>query len=150
MAGFQLPWLPEWAIARNRAAAVGYAFTGESANPANFPPEVVESYREAAARPGAARAMVNWYRGFARWPLGLERVDTQVPTMLLWGEQDSFLRLELTERTDELVKDFTLRRIPEASHWVQQDAPELVNALLLPFLADQPVPTVDEARATLG
>jgi pimeloyl-ACP methyl ester carboxylesterase len=43
-------------------------------------------------------------------------------------------RVELTEGHDSLVDDLTLRRLPEASHWVQQDAPDAVNAALADWL----------------
>jgi pimeloyl-ACP methyl ester carboxylesterase len=57
------------------------------------------------------------------------------------GEHDTALGLELTEGYDGLVDDFTLRRLPQASHWVQQDAPNAVNAAVAEWLA---APTSDK------
>jgi pimeloyl-ACP methyl ester carboxylesterase len=59
---------------------------------------------------------------------------------MIWGEQDLALGVELTYGTDALVRDLTLRYLPHASHWVQQDAPEDVNAMLEAWLCDRPVP----------
>jgi pimeloyl-ACP methyl ester carboxylesterase len=38
------------------------------------------------------------------------------------------------------VRDLTLRYLPGISHWVQQDAPEAVNARLAAFLRGELVP----------
>jgi pimeloyl-ACP methyl ester carboxylesterase len=53
---------------------------------------------------------------------------------MIWGEQDSALGVELTEGYDPYVRDFTLHRLPGVSHWVQQEAPEQVNALMAAWL----------------
>lgn len=60
---FQLPWLPEWALGRDRAEAVGDAFRKMAVDKGRFGDEVIDVHRDAADEPGALRAMVNWYRG---------------------------------------------------------------------------------------
>ena len=86
--------------------------------------------------------MINYYRALLRHrdsvDLGDGRVD--VPTLMIWGEEDSALNIRCTEGTEEWVRDFTLRRLPGVSHWVQQEAPEAVNAILGAWLEDQPTP----------
>jgi pimeloyl-ACP methyl ester carboxylesterase len=42
---------------------------------------------------------------------------------MLWGEQDLGLSKESSFGTERWVKDLTLRCLPDASHFVQQDAP---------------------------
>jgi pimeloyl-ACP methyl ester carboxylesterase len=64
----------------------------------------------------------------------------EIPTLMLWGLEDLALSKETTNGTDQYVSDLTVRFLPEVSHWVQQDAPETVNAMLLAWLADEPVP----------
>ncbi|WP_423982435.1 alpha/beta fold hydrolase [Ilumatobacter sp.] len=140
---FQLPWLPEYALGRNGAQAVGEAFSAMAVNPERFDDEVLDVYRRAASQPGALRAMVNWYRGAvlslrSTWRSTDPVIET--PTLMVWGEQDTALGKELAEGTDEYVSDLTLRYVPDASHWVQQDQPDVVNAMLQAFLTRQPVP----------
>ena len=133
---FQLPWLPEQALTAGGAKAVERAFTGMAQNPHAFPPDVLARYRDNALAPGAATAMINYYRANARSMSRMRRVEpVHVPTLMIWGEQDAALGLELTEGYDGLVDDFTLVRLPQASHWVQQDAPEAVNVAMREWLA---------------
>ncbi|HEY2658091.1 MAG TPA: alpha/beta hydrolase [Caulobacteraceae bacterium] len=137
VAAFQIPGLPEALLTANRAQQVAKAFTDTSANPAAFTPEVLEHYRRNALKPGAMTAMVNYYRANTlsppRWGPGrARRID--VPTLMVWGEQDPFVGLELTEGYEPYASDLTLKRLPHASHWVQQDDPTGVNERMADWL----------------
>ena len=135
IAFFQLPWLPEATLGANRAAAIGRAFTGMAIDKSAFPPDVTDRYRDNAAVPGALTAMINYYRANVL-SIGREpacRIDT--PTLMIWGEADTALGVELTEGYDGLVSDFTLVRLPDVSHWVQQEAPGKVNAAMTEWMA---------------
>ena len=127
---FQLPWLPEAMLSAGHARAVGQAF-------AAFPPEVQKVYRDNAAIPGAMTAMINYYRAnvasMAAFNAEVPAVET--PTLLVWGEADAYLGIEATEGYGALVRDFTLKRLPGVSHWVQQQAPEAVNGIVGDWLA---------------
>src|SRR4051794_22635191 len=86
-------------------------------------------------RPGAMTAMINYYRANAAAFLKTEQSrPVQTPTLMVWGEQDIALGVELTKGYDGLVDDFTLSQLPGASHWVQQDAPGIVNETLAAWL----------------
>lgn len=133
---FQLPWLPEAGLTRHRAAAIARAFTGMAVDKTRFPPAVTRVYADAALRPGAITAMLNYYRALLRdLPSGYAgdgQVD--VPTLMIWGEEDSALDIATTDGTEAYVADFMLHRLPGVSHWVQQEAPERVNAILADWL----------------
>lgn len=133
---FQLPFLPEMALTFAGARAVERTFTGMARNPNAFPPDILARYRDNALRPGAMTAMLNYYRANA--PAFVKSAPSEpvhVPTLMIWGEHDTALGLELTEGYDGLVDDFTLRRLPQASHWVQQDAPDAVNATIAEWMS---------------
>ena len=127
---FQLPFVPERLLAANGGAAVRRMFRGLP-----IAPEVVDVYAGQIAAPGAATAMLNWYRAM-RLSAGLPRLDVpiEVPTLVIWGEQDVALDLITLEGTDRYVRDLRIERLPGISHWVQQHAPEQVNRLLTAFL----------------
>lgn len=133
---FQLPWLPEALLRRNNAEGIANAFLNMAVDKTMFPPDVLEVYRRNALQPGALTAMINYYRA----NLGIiNEVAPQitVPTLMLWGEEDKALDIKLTEGYGRHVRDFRLVRFPAVSHWVQQEAPEAVNAALLAWLADK-------------
>ncbi len=133
---FQLPWLPEAMLAANGARAIKRAFTTMAVNKDAFPPEILEHYRRNAAAEGAITAMVNYYRAnfniFSKPAQSPEPIST--PTLMIWGERDTALGLELTEGYEPHAADLELQRLPNASHWVQQDAPGEVNARLAAWL----------------
>ena len=137
MGFFQLPRLPEAMMTAQGARAIGQAFVGMAVDKSRFPPEVTDVYRRNALIPGAMTAMINYYRAntamLGRW--GATPPVIEVPTLMIWGEADSALGIENTEGYEPYVRDFTLHRLPGVSHWVQQEAPETVNAILSEWVA---------------
>jgi pimeloyl-ACP methyl ester carboxylesterase len=134
---FQLPFLPEMMLTAKGAQAIGQAFVGMAVDKSRFPEEVLDHYRQNALQPGAMTAMVNYYRANTQTlkAYGAGRaVKIDVPTLMVWGEEDSALGIELTEGYGPYVTDFTLNRLPGVSHWVQQEAPEAVNERLSAWL----------------
>jgi pimeloyl-ACP methyl ester carboxylesterase len=137
---FQLPILPERILGRNGAQMVGKSMLRTSTAPDRFPSDLVEATCANAARPGALKAMIDWYRAFLRGG-GLRRQMQQgfppieVPTLLLWGEEDRFLAKYTTDGTAEYVQNLTVEFLPGVSHWVQQDATAQCNEALTKFLA---------------
>ena len=137
---FQLPWLPEALLTAGRGWGVGQAIRGMAVDKTAFPPQVLEVYRRNACKPGAMTAMINYYRANMATLGGGEPTPViQTPTLMIWGEQDKALGLELTQGYGPLVADFTLERLPGVSHWVQQEAPAEVNARLLGWLSTLPM-----------
>ena len=140
---FQIPWLPEWGLARNDALAIARVFRDMAVDKSRFPDEVLRVYRDAASVPGALTAMLNYYRALFR---GLRRnrargtVPIDTPTLMIWGEVDAALGKELTYGTEAHVRNLTLRYLPNVSHWVQQEAPETVNAMIEAWLLERNVP----------
>ena len=132
---FQLPGIPEWAMTANDARAIRQAFHGMAVDKLNFTDEVLDRYAKDAQRPGAMRGMINWYRAAFRGSRGLTTTEMiETPTLIVWGEEDAALGVELLDGTEAYVRDLTVRRLPGVSHWVQQEAPEKVNAILRDWL----------------
>jgi len=133
---FQLPWLPELLFQANDYQAIKEAFTGMAINKTAFSPADLQAYRDAAAKPGALTAMINYYRGIfsslfsepRQWGI------LDIPTLTIWGEEDTALGKELTYGTEAYVRDWQIKYIPNCSHWVQQEQPELVNTYIREFL----------------
>lgn len=148
---FQLPKLPELLLGAGHCRAIGDAFRNMAVDKRRFPDEVWQVYRDNAAPPGALTAMINYYRalvrgggGFRQRRLGYPMID--LPTLMIWGENDAALGKETTYGTDAHVRDLTVRYLPNVSHWVQQEAPEIVNAMLAAWLTGQPVPEAGDVK----
>lgn len=146
---FQLPWLSEKMLGRNNARATSGIFRRTSRNPERFPDEVLEVYRANAARPGGLTAMINWYRaafrgGTFRRFLSAAVPTVNIPTLFLWGDADTALSFRTTRGIEKYVSDLTFRVFPGVSHWIQQEAPEAVNAMLEAWLSGKRVPEYNE------
>ncbi|GAA0199295.1 alpha/beta fold hydrolase [Haladaptatus pallidirubidus] len=140
---FQLPWLPERLLSVRNYAPIAELLRDGAENPDAFDETDIRRYVEAAAQPGALTSAINYYRALFRERAGKEiralfgdgrgDFDVQTPTLLIWGEQDVALRVELTEGMEQWVPDLRVERLPNASHWVQNDEPEKVSELLVEF-----------------
>ncbi len=138
---FQMTALPEWWFSARNHQGIADAFAKMAIRKSAFTAEDLDAFRDAAAQPGALTAMINYYRATLRLYLKNNRPQEQtvlkVPTLMIWGEEDMVLGKELTYGTEDYVADFTLHYIPDCSHWVQQEQPELVNQYMRAFLADK-------------
>ena len=98
-----------------------------------------DQYLADLARPGALTAGLNWYRANARPAQELERVRpfpaVQASTLGIWSSRDNYLTEEgMLGSGEHVTGPWRYERIEGAGHWLQLDAPERVNELLLEFL----------------
>jgi pimeloyl-ACP methyl ester carboxylesterase len=132
---FQLPRLPEWWLSKNEFLTVRRFFVEDGMAPAD-----ADRYVAAARAAGdRLRAGVNYYRALLRQvATGGARSwkPIETPTLVLWGARDRFIDRALADPGVAMVPHRRLEFIEHASHWVQHDAPERVNELLLDFLGD--------------
>ncbi len=136
---FQLPRLPETLFRAGRYAVMRRALRREPLHPDAFASADIGRYVEAMDQPGALTATINYYRAaFRHLPfrtLGSVRPVT-TPTLIIWGDQDRYLAVRLTDGLEGWVPNLRVEHLPDASHWVQNDSPDQVNALLLAFLSE--------------
>jgi epoxide hydrolase 4 len=130
---FQLPWLPELLLRAGDYRLIIGMFSGMMINKSALTPRDIEFFKKAASEPGALTAMLNYYRNIFQSNM-VRRSILEVPTLMIWGESDAALGKDLTYGTDFYVSDFQIEYIPNCSHWVQQEQPELVNQLITRFL----------------
>jgi epoxide hydrolase 4 len=108
-----------------------------------FTEEDKQAYLEAWSQPGALTGGLNYYRAaplgaFAGEKSGLSgalpSLLVRVPTLVIWGERDSYLLPGNLEGLEQYVPELTVRRIPEGSHWVIHEQPAAINAAIREFL----------------
>ena len=101
--------------------------------------EEKQQYITAWSQPGALTGALNYYREMT----GENFIFTddsispivQVPTLVIWGEQDTALVTSNLDGLDEYVPDLTIKRIPEGTHWVIHEQPPTIIGFLREFLA---------------
>jgi len=134
---FCLPRIPEWVLSAGNYAAIREMFTDKVARKNAFSPEDIEKYVEAISRPGALAAALNWYRSGVLTSGGLKlavEAHTDAPTLVIWGEKDPALDISLLDGLERYATNLTIHRIPDVSHWVQNEAPDEVNRVMIKFL----------------
>ena len=98
--------------------------------------------------PEAAFGMLNWYRAS---PMAVLSMDLPfelpadykpypmprltIPTLVIWALGDEALPPANLDGLDEYIADFSLVRVPDCGHFVPWEAPDVVNAALVDFLA---------------
>ena len=137
---FMVPFLPEWALTRDDAKLTRRAITSASISREHFDEEALRPFRDAIQRPGAATAMVGWYReavrdGFRHAFSPKKYDDIAMDTLLVWGMNDPALGYaDLVPGTQKYVPKLKIEQIPGCGHFVQAERPELVNPALISFL----------------
>jgi pimeloyl-ACP methyl ester carboxylesterase len=97
-----------------------------------------DRYLADLSRPGALVAGLNWYRANSSPYRELDDrppfPSVSVPTLGIWSSGDEYLLEEgMLESPAHVTGPWRYERIDGASHWLQLDAPERVNELLLEF-----------------
>jgi len=111
-----------------------------------FTDEDRRMYLEAWSRPGGLTGGLNWYRAARVGPPTADApaqslVDPaalpviEVPTLVIWGEQDRALTTGNLDGLDKYVRHLTITRVPDGTHWVVQEQPELITREIRAFMA---------------
>lgn len=139
---FQFPGIAEEWLSMNDFANLRQ-FVFDTAAPGTFPESDRDVFCAALARPGRLTAALNYYRANLtpdKWlkpPPDLPPVT--VPTTIIWAEADAYMGPVLLERSvAKVTGPLTVERLPGVSHWVQQEAPDRVNALMIEALRRSP------------
>ena len=135
---FQFAGLAERAITADNYGVIWRTFRSADRNREWLGNEDIQRFVDAIARPGALTAALTYYRQLVRRgpaAVGVARV-VAAPALLLWGEQDRYLGVELLDGLDAWVRDLRIVRYPGAGHWVNQQQPDAVNAEIAAFLAE--------------
>ena len=101
------------------------------------------------SQPGVLTSMLNWYRGgrmlvpppgmtmpLPDWLLGTFP-SIKIPTLVIWGMDDTALLPLQLDGLDRLVDDLSVVRLPGVGHFAPWEAADRVAEALKPFLAAQ-------------
>jgi pimeloyl-ACP methyl ester carboxylesterase len=103
----------------------------------NYPAEVLHWQAE-MSRPGRLYAAIGIYRDNLHLVLPGKYPNVNVPVMGIWSSGDHALSRKQMFISGEYVDGpWRYEQVDGASHWLQLDAPDKINALLLEYLAGQ-------------
>ncbi|WXG47146.1 MAG: alpha/beta hydrolase [Candidatus Atabeyarchaeum deiterrae] len=144
---FQQPEAPEKILSQNNFEFLKMMLIGSAVNKKAFNEEDTRRFIEAWSKPGALTASINYYRANMnpaqimlmprdqREKVTKKFPKVKCPTLVIWGENDAALDKSLTFGMEKYVDGpYEIKYIPDCGHWVQQEAPDLVNRYLLEFL----------------
>ena len=135
---FQIPFLPEFTFLSMPYQGVRNILKSPL-NPSAFSAADYDYQVSAWCQPRAMTSMINYYRAFIRLRDKTWRPKViNAPTLLLWAENDSALSVDLTKGlSDKWVPNIDIRLVPNCSHWITHEAPEVVQKHVTQFLQQQ-------------
>jgi pimeloyl-ACP methyl ester carboxylesterase len=138
---FLCPGLPEFFMKANDFENLEAIFRSKETgfcNPKNFTDEDLEAWKYTFSKPGALSPPMNYNRAamLQFQPTEFESPILQPKTLYIWGQKDGFLLNEGGDLSIPLCRDARLVKVPNASHWIEQDAHEIVNKHIEEFLAE--------------
>uniref|UniRef100_A0A7E4V5V2 AB hydrolase-1 domain-containing protein n=1 Tax=Panagrellus redivivus TaxID=6233 RepID=A0A7E4V5V2_PANRE len=138
---FQFPYFPEFFFEHTSNKNLIGVFTHPPSgliNSENFTPEDADAWRYTFQERNSLTEPINYYRAAKRrLCLGTTIITDLIKpeTLIIWGAKDSALNLSAAEDSLTRCEKATIKIILNASHWVQQDEPDLVNEYIEDFLS---------------
>lgn len=132
---FQTPWIPELAFTAEDLKLFEKVFRGKNNNVQAYPDEVIEAYKYYFSQKGAFTPPINYYRRLDFTAVREEVPKVTVPTLIIWGVDDTALSKDLAIQAVSECKSAELKFVEGATHFVQQDKPAEVNSYILKYLS---------------
>ena len=134
----------EQMLSANNYAGLVDAVLGDGLKTGVFTQADKQAYIAAWSQPGALTGGLNYYRAANLGPPTPDSpvapaadaggMMVKVPTLVIWGEKDTALLTGNLDGMDQFVPNLTVKRIPDGSHWVIHEKPELVNGYIREFI----------------
>ena len=122
----------EQSLIKNDMMGPKAAVFGTARKKGAFTEEDKKLYIKAWSQPNAFLCAVNYYRANRRMTESAGLI--KVPTLVIHGMKDNFVRPLVLEGLEELVKEIKIIKVKGASHWVMHDAPEIVCSSIKEFV----------------
>lgn len=132
----QIPLVPEMLLELTLPYFFKTFIKGWMHHPENFTDEDLKAFVSAYKEEGALTGSINYYRAMMQTKptISIFKQKTIAPTLMIWGEDDKALGIDLTYNTKNYVDaEFEIKYIKNCSHWIQNDCPDLVNEYLIEF-----------------
>lgn len=98
-------------------------------------PSEFEHWRTALQRPGRLTAAINYYRANLKMFFNPNHPPVTVPVLGIWGSGDIALaEKQMIDTRNYVNAPWQYRRIDGAGHWLQLDAPDEINPIIIDYL----------------
>lgn len=122
------------------------------ANDNVFSKDIKRLYKLAWQQEGAINGMLQYYRAMPQLApsvkhqessgpvvntnnMTIPEIRINTPTLILWGELDQAFVIENLDGLDTYINDYTIRRFPDASHWLQHEKSPEINKAIEEFIS---------------
>jgi pimeloyl-ACP methyl ester carboxylesterase len=120
-----------------------------SGDPTLFTPRQLREYKTQWNDPTTLTNMLSYYRkmpqiktkGYVnqQTPFKIPNIRIELPTLVIWGENDSAFVIDNLNGLDEWVPSLRICKVPDASHWIHHEQPEYIMSCLSEFLINLPL-----------
>uniref|UniRef100_A0A8C7EQ83 Epoxide hydrolase 3 n=1 Tax=Neovison vison TaxID=452646 RepID=A0A8C7EQ83_NEOVI len=134
---FQLPWLPEKLLSMSDFQILKATLTHRKRGIPHLTPNELEAFLYDFSQPGGLTGPLNYYRNlFRNFPLEPQELAT--PTLLLWGEKDTYFEQGLVGAISSRFVPGRLEAhiLPGVGHWIPQSNPGEMHEYMWAFLQD--------------
>jgi pimeloyl-ACP methyl ester carboxylesterase len=106
----------------------------------------VMNYTRAWSEAFSINCMINYYKASffinteqrISFNHGLNDIQPiNIPLLVIWGEWDNALSIENLDAMNRWAKKIEIIRVPEKTHWIIHEAPQMINKLIANFLLNQ-------------
>ncbi len=104
------------------------------ADPSKVTDDVVDGYYRPFLSPGAIDAYRYVGRRIFGWKLEERFKEINVPTLIVWGEDDRLTSIEDAVKLNNLIPNSTIVAIPGSGHCPHEETPEQFNEVLMRYL----------------
>ncbi|XP_055342687.1 epoxide hydrolase 4-like [Paramacrobiotus metropolitanus] len=138
---FQLPFLPEFFLSSSDLKFLEEIFTVApmGAKPGTYQEEDIEAFKYTFSSAKAFTAPINYYRNLFRFnpPKPIKFQPLPFPILVIFGTGDRAISPETALLSGQFAGGiFELKYVEGASHWVNEEEPEVVNNTIAKFLSD--------------
>lgn len=135
---FQIPKLPEWLLSSGDFKPLADGLRKSTFEKDIFTDEVITAYKKSWNEHFALTGALNYYRANILKRLFSKQNESnkiKVPTLFIYGEKDQVILPETVKGIGEYIdNEYVEVRIPNAGHFVQQEASEAVTDSIREFL----------------
>jgi len=99
--------------------------------------EVVQNYYTPFKIEDSNKVFLNIMKGFKRYNISDILANISIPTLIIWGKNDTWINVKHGYKFKELIKNSKLEIIPEAGHLCIEEKHSIANKIIGDFINEE-------------